>query len=158
MNPGKSIFSNLRPEQRGKPSGPKSEAHRAKLSAVAKAKGHKPIIRKGNGTGMTAAEQLISEVLPAGWVWNYPVALGGRQLGYPTNYKLDFAHPQLKLGLEVDGNSHTALVRQQQDRKKEAKLAQLGWKVFRISNAQTGKLYSTLKLREHLTTLLAITG
>jgi very-short-patch-repair endonuclease len=62
------------------------------------------------------------------------------------------------MGLEVDGNSHTATVRQMQDRKKEAKLAELGWSVFRISNAQTEKLYLTLKLREHLTTLLATIG
>jgi hypothetical protein len=146
------------PEQRGKTSGPKSVEHRAKLSAAAKANGHKPKVRGGNGTGMTPMERLISEVLPAGWVWNYPVALGKRQQGYPTSYKLDFALPHLKLGLEVDGGSHTALARQQQDRKKEVKLAQLGWKVFRISNAQTEKLYSTSKLKEHLTTLLATSG
>jgi hypothetical protein len=152
------VFNNLPPEQRGRPSGPKTAAHRAKLSAAAKALGHKPILRKGNGTGMTPAELLIFEVLPAGWVWNYPVALGGRQPGFPTNYKLDFAWPHLKVGLEVDGGSHTSLVRQQQDRKKETKLAQLGWKVFRIANAQTVKLSTTLKLKEHLTTLLGITG
>jgi very-short-patch-repair endonuclease len=107
---------------------------------------------------MTATERLISEVLPAGWVWNYPVALGKRQQGFPTNYKLDFAWPHLKLGLEVDGNSHTALARQQQDRKKETKLETLGWRVLRISNVQAASMYSTSKLREHLTTLLGITG
>jgi hypothetical protein len=158
LNPGKSVFNNLLPEQRGKPSGPKTDAHRAKLSAAAKAKGIKPTVRKGNGTGMTPTEQLISEVLPAGWAWNYPVVLGGRQLGFPTNYKLDFAWPHLKVGLEVDGGSHTALARQQQDRKKEAKLAELGWKVLRVSNVQTEKLSTTLKLKAHLTTLLGITG
>jgi hypothetical protein len=107
---------------------------------------------------MAKAEQLISEVLPVGWVWNYPVALGGRQPGYPTNYKLDFAWPHLKVGLEVDGNSHTAAARQMQDRKKEAKLAELGWSVFRISNVQAERLSTTLKLKEHLTILLGITG
>ena len=157
-NPNKSVFCKLLPEQRGRPSGPKTAEHRAKLSAVAKARGHKPPVRGGNGSGVTKAECLISEVLPAGWVWNYPVALGRRQQGFPTNYKLDFAWPHLKVGLEVDGGSHTAAARQAQDRKKEAKLATLGWSVFRISNAQTVKLSTTLKLKEHLTTLLGITG
>ena len=157
-NPNKSVFCNMPPEQRGRPSGPKTAAHRAKLSAVAKAKGHKPPIRGGNGTGMTSTELLISEVLPAGWVWNFPVALGKRQQGYPTNYKLDFAWHQHKIGLEVDGNSHTAAARQMQDWKKEAKLAELGWKVFRISNAQAVKLSTTSKLKEHLTILLGIIG
>jgi len=145
-------------EQRGKPSGPKTAQHRAKLSAAAKAGGHKPKVRGGNGTGMSPMELLISEVLPVGWVWNYPVALGKRQQGFPTNYKLDFAWPNLKVGLEVDGGSHTAAKRQMQDRKKEARLMGLGWAVFRISNAQTEKLYSTSKLQEHLTILLGITG
>jgi hypothetical protein len=103
-------------------------------------------------------EQLISGDLPVGWVWNYPVALGGRHPGYPTTYKLDFAWPHLKLGLEVDGSSHTAASRQMQDRKKEEKLAQLGWRVLRISNAKVALMSSTLKLREHLTTLLGEVG
>jgi hypothetical protein len=152
------VFNNLLPEQRGKPSGPKTDAHRAKLSAAAKAKGIKPTVRKGNGTGMTPTEQLISEVLPAGWVWNYPVALGGKQQGFPTNYKLDFAWPHLKVRLEVDGGSHATIARQMQDRKKESKLAELGWSVFRISNVQTEKLYTTSNLKEHLIILLGVGG
>jgi hypothetical protein len=146
------------PEQRGRSTGPKTAEHRAKLSATLKAIGHKPKVRGGNGQGMTPAERLISEVLPAGWVWNYPVALGGRQPGFPTNYKLDFAWPDRMVGLEVDGSSHTSRARQEQDRKKEAKLATLGWKVFRISNAQAASMSSTSKLKGHLTTLLGITG
>ena len=34
----------------------------------------------------------------------------------------------------------------------------LGWSVFRISNAQTEKLFTTSKLKEHLTILLGIIG
>lgn len=158
QNPGASYFNKMPPEQRGKPTGPKTAEHRAKLSAALKARGHKPKVQGGNGRGMTPAEQLISEVLPAGWVWNYPVALGERQPGFPTNYKLDFAWADQMVGLEVDGNSHTAKARQEQDRKKEEKLATLGWKVFRISNVQAVSMSSTSKLKEHLTTLLGITG
>jgi very-short-patch-repair endonuclease len=103
---------------------------------------------------MTEAEQLVATLLPACWVWNYPVALGRRQEGYPTNYKLDFANPNTKQGLEVDGNSHNMSARKAQDKKKEAKLAGLGWSVLRITNKEVLSLYSTLKLKEHLTTLL----
>lgn len=158
LNPGVSYFCRMKPEHRGGPTKAKTDEHRAKLSAVAKAKGHRPPIQGGNGKGMTHAETLIASVLPAGWVWNYPVALGKRQQGFPTNYKLDFAWPERLIGLEVDGHSHTALHRKQQDQKKEAKLAELGWKVFRISNAQAEKLYTTSKLKEHLTTLLGMVG
>ena len=107
---------------------------------------------------MTSAEKLVKPYLPAGWVWNYPVPLGKRQRGYPTNYKLDFAHPEKKIGLEVDGGSHTSASRRSQDRKKETKLAELGWKVFRVLNVEVASLSSTSKLEEHLTTLLGMGG
>jgi hypothetical protein len=156
LNPGASYFNRMLPEERGTPAGTaRTPEQRAHLSRVLKALGHKPQVRGGNGTGMTPCEKQVSAVLPAGWEWNYPVALGKRQPGFPTNYKLDFAHPQTKAGLEVDGSSHTNATRRAQDRKKEQKLAQLGWSVFRISNAEVTSLSSTSKLKEYLTTLLA---
>jgi very-short-patch-repair endonuclease len=107
---------------------------------------------------MTPMEALILPHLPEGWVWNYPVPLGKRQPGYPTCYKLDFAYPEKKLGLEVDGASHQMASRKTQDQKKELKLAEFGWKVLRITNADVARLSLTSKLKEHLTTLLAADG
>ena len=157
LNPGASYFNHMQPEERGTPAGTvRTPEQRAHLSRVLKAMGHKPQTRGGNGTGMTSCEKLVSAVLPGDWEWNYPVALGKRRPGFPTNYKLDFAHPQTKVGLEVDGSSHTNATRRAQDRKKEQKLAQLGWSVFRISNAKVTSLSSTLKLKEYLTTLLGM--
>ena len=158
-NPGKSYFVGMPPEKRGKPTGcTRSPEVRQRISSKLKAIGHRPTVRGGNGTGMTPMELLVQLYLPVGWVWNYPVPLGRRQRGYPTNYKLDFADPQKKLGLEVDGGSHTSSLRRAQDRKKEAKLAELGWKVFRVSNADVALLYSTSKLEAHLTTMLGVAG
>jgi very-short-patch-repair endonuclease len=124
------------------------------MSRLLKAMNHKPKVRGGNGTGMTKAEKMVSLVLGPHWVWNFPVALGKRQQGYPTNYKLDFANPTMKVGLEVDGNSHHMKSRKEQDEKKTLRIALLGWKVFRISNQQALSLCTTSKLKEHLTTLL----
>lgn len=154
-NPGASYFNRMPEEQRGNPSGTtRTPEQRAHLSRLAKARAHHPPYRGGNGTGMSPAERVVSQCLPPGWVWNYPVALGKRQPDFPTNYKLDFAHPTSRLGLEIDGSSHTAAARKAQDRKKEAKLASLGWSVYRLSNAEALRLFSTSKLTEHLTTLL----
>jgi hypothetical protein len=156
LNPGTSYFLRMPAQERGRPTGTtRTPEQRAHISRVLKAMGHRPQIRKGNGTGMTPCEKLVSAALPAGWEWNFPVALGKRRPGYPTNYKLDFAHPQRKVGLEVDGSSHSTRARQEQDRRKEQRLKALGWSVLRISNAQVKSLYSTSKLKEHLTTLLA---
>jgi hypothetical protein len=112
------------------------------------------MVRGGNGTGMTGAETLLSARLPAGWVWNFPIALGRRLPGYPTNYKLDFAWPEKKLGLEVDGNSHRTTKGQERDRKKTEKLSELGWKVLRIENRDVTNTSTTSKLKGLLTTLL----
>jgi very-short-patch-repair endonuclease len=134
---------------RGVPREPHTEAHRAHLSAKAKEIRLRPKIRGGNGTGMTASESLLWPFLePLGVVWNFPVSLGVRQEGYPTNYKLDFAHPQLQIGLEVDGPSHRMVERKAQDAKKVAKLESLGWTVYRISNEKAQKLFGTSRLKD----------
>jgi len=47
---------------------------------------------------------------------------------------VDLAWPDRKLALEIDGSSHRMRARLAQDRKKDAVLEQLGWRVFRVSN------------------------
>ncbi|WP_369123507.1 endonuclease domain-containing protein [Butyrivibrio sp.] len=54
----------------------------------------------------------------------------------PTHYKIDIALPQYCLAIEIDGNSHCALSRQEQDRKKEKFLSLHGWTVLRFSNQE----------------------
>ncbi len=85
---------------------------------------------------MPEPQKKLFNALGDGWIAEYAVSLGGRIPGYPTNYKLDIAKPDIKLGIEVDGFSHVALERRAQDRKKDAMLNSLGWIVLRFTNKQ----------------------
>lgn len=154
-HPGAGYFNNMPAEQRGRSTGTRrSDEYRAAMSAKLKALGHKPMARGGNGAGMTPAEACVREALGTDWVWNYPVALGPRRPGYPTNYKLDFANLKLKIGLEVDGGTHNSRQGKERDAKKTRALSALGWKVFRVSNATVMSASTTSKLKALLTTLL----
>lgn len=142
---------------KGSVQGPLSEDRRAHLSKVLKAKGHKPPVRGGNGTGMTPAEALLAPYLESqGFQWNLSIALGGRKPGFPTCYKVDFGCRARKLALEVDGQSHRLRARQEQDRKKEARLKELGWSVFRVANEAVLTLFSTSKSPDVRTILPAV--
>ena len=105
---------------------------RAKISRTLKAMKHSPSVRGGNGTGLTEPQAFMMDALGAGWIAEFALSLGQRQASYPTHYKMDLANPALKIGIELDGNSHYA--RKAQDEKKDAKLASLGWTVLRFWN------------------------
>lgn len=103
----------------------KDPATRAKLSRRLREIGHRPPVRGGNGRGPTEPQRLLHAALGPG---------PRRQPGFPTNYKLDLAHPGLRIGIEVDGASHNTMAGRQRDAKKADKLASLGWTVLRFSN------------------------
>jgi hypothetical protein len=127
----------------------KNDLVRAKVRARLAAIGHRPRVRGGNGHGQTIPERLLGLALGIGPVV-VPTGMA-RGTGYPTNYKLDLGYPDLKIGIEVDGASHSALERQEQDRKKEQFLASLGWTVLRFSNEDV-----TERLEECVQTVLSI--
>lgn len=111
--------------------------NRQRMRNTLLAMGHKPQIRGGNGTGLTHSHSLLLSSLGTGWTAEHAVKTGHwRGSGYPTVYKLDLAHEALKIGVEVDGNSHGLLVRQEQDAKKDQLLRGLGWTVLRFKNAE----------------------
>lgn len=144
------------PRARGIPREPLSLEHREAISTTLSRMRWAPPVRKGNGSGMTPAEAAISQVMAdLSFEWNCAVSLGSRQPRYPTNYKLDFGHRAAKVGLELDGESHGLVSRQTQDRKKEAKLAELGWRVFRIPNSAILSLSGTFTLKDATTILPA---
>lgn len=118
--------------------------------------GHRPKVRWGNGNGLTVPQQKLLNLLGEGWIAEHPIATGmGHKNGiYPNSYKVDLACPTMMIALEVDGGSHGTLARQAEDKKKDALLAQLGWKVFRVSNAKALKLCSTCTSAATLLTLL----
>lgn len=110
--------------------------NKERMTATLKAMGWKPPVRKGNGTGLTEQQATLSTALG----WKTEVAIPTKMCrftsGYPTNYKVDIGSEELKIAIEVDGNSHCTIKRKEQDRKKEALLTSLGWTVLRFTNQQ----------------------
>lgn len=110
---------------------------RERVSDLLRAMKHSPPIRGGNGTGPSPMEARLLSALPAEWVLSLAVPTRtGRGSGYPNHYKLDLALPSAMLGVEIDGASHCALSRQEQDAKKQDLLESLGWTVLRFTNDQ----------------------
>jgi len=110
-------------------------------------------IRGGNGS-VSATEALVRKILTRRFLWNFAIATGSpRGEGYPTCYKLDFADPEKKLVVEVDGASHNSIERKDADAKKTAWLSERGWKVLRVSNAQVLSMCGISKLTELPTSL-----
>jgi hypothetical protein len=108
---------------------------RLKVSQTLKELGHKPLIQGGNGRGPTVHEKLISDALH--WPTNVIVSTKmSKYSGYPNHYKLDIGDIDKKIGVEIDGQSHNTLARQNQDVKKENFLASLGWTIIRFTNKE----------------------
>lgn len=133
-----------------------SDAHRERMSKARKGTTFLPF-RGGNGTGPSPTEALIAPFMPEGFIWNYVIRSEGFGLGYPSHYKLDFANPDTRVCLEVDGPSHKTRKGQERDARKNERLLFLGWTLHRITNDRAWLLHSTSKLKEHLHTLLVAT-
>lgn len=129
---------------------------RQKMRATLKRIGHKPPVVGGNGRDLTVPQQALLDILGDGWIAEHPIATGkGHRNGvYPNAYKADLACPEEMIVVEVDGASHGTLARQAGDKKRDALLAQLGWKVFRVSNSRALKLSTTCTSADTLLTLL----
>lgn len=103
---------------------------RERMSGTLKRIGHRPPQRGGNGSGLTEPQRLLAEFL--GWETEVVIAPGDGER--PYHYRVDIAHPTMKVAVEVDGGSHFSLVRQASDRRKDERLSALGWLVLRFSN------------------------
>lgn len=58
-------------------------------------------------------------------------------LGWKASYmRIDIANPELKIAVEVDGNSHKLKKNQINDRLKDKILNELGWNVLRFKNEE----------------------
>lgn len=113
----------------------KDPVTRAKVSTSLRAMGWKPPVHGGNGHGPTVHELLLASALG----WENEVAIPtkmSRASGYPTCYKVDVAHPALKIAVEVNGNSHCSLRVQRSDKKKREFLESRGWKVLSFTNRE----------------------
>lgn len=107
-----------------------------KMKATLKRIGHKPRLRYGNGHGLTKPQQVLSEFL--GWPTEVPITVGDGQ--FPSAYSADIAHPTMRVLVEVDGTSHSSRVVRESDRRRDARLASIGWLTFRFSNRDATEL------------------
>lgn len=132
---------------------------REKLSRVLKAMGHGPSVRGGNGRGMTHPQKALLDVLCGAWTPEFALSLGPRTPGYPTHYKIDLADAVRKVAIEVDGLSHVAMIRREQDARKEARLRDMGWTVLRFSNRDIRTWIDTgMPTESSISTILAAHG
>ncbi len=116
---------------------------------------HCPIRRGGNGRLLSIPVLALLHALGEGWEAEYAVPTKKRKgIGYPTCYKLDLANAEKKIGIEVNGSSHSTIERKDQDLKKIALLREFGWKIFVVSNSKALELYSTFESPDTLLTLL----
>jgi hypothetical protein len=98
-------------------------------------KGRKLLIHGGNGKGMTVPQSMLADALQ--WPVEFVVKTGATKGdGRPFHYKLDIAHPLLKVAVEVDGRSHRSMTVRQSDARKDLFLKSSGWTVLRFSNQQ----------------------
>jgi len=88
-----------------------------------------PVKQGGNGREIPFPVKMLSEKI--NYQTNYIVKTGVRCY-YPTHYKLELANPNLKIAIEIDGNSHYS--RKEESEKKKNYLENLGWKVIRFKN------------------------
>lgn len=116
----------------------RNESSREKMRATLIGMGHRPSVRGGNGSGMTEPQTILLDRLGTGWVAEHAVSCGAgsRARGMPTHYKIDVAHPALRIAVEVDGVSHSSIARRESDARKDSFLLSLGWSVSRFSNQE----------------------
>lgn len=89
----------------------------------------------GKGRGPTESEKLAAQWLePLGFIPEFVVRTGLRRPGLASWYSLDLAHPERKIGVEIDGSSHQN--RLEVDERKDAWLLENGWAVIRVPASQ----------------------
>ena len=93
-------------------------------------------IRGGNGAGPSPVERAVLAKLGEGWETGVAVPTGF----VPHHYKIDVAHREMMIAIELDGRSHSSPKRRAADRRKDARLQELGWTVIRLRNRDALRL------------------
>lgn len=145
----------------------KDPAVREKISARLREMGHQPKLRGGNGRPMPIPQRILSRALGPEWQAEYVLPTRRPGCGLPNHYKIDLALPHQKIAIEVDGPSHYAAARQEQDRRKTEFLCSCGWTVLRFWNkdilswkdsGQPTDHFISMTLRSHGIPLSVSTG
>lgn len=106
----------------------------------------------GNGK-MSKYESIAWKILKDfKFEYNKAITTSSIRLQYPekhigNNYKPDFVNFNLKVCIEIDGNNHNKQSQKLLDKKKDWCLAQLGYKVIRLTHTEieNGKLQELVK-------------
>jgi hypothetical protein len=117
-----------------KTNGMHDPATREKVSTKLRAMQWKPTVQGGNGKPPPIQQVAMAAAL--GWKMEVAVPTKMGRGIYPTCYKLDVGNSALKIGVEIDGNSHFSTERKAQDKKKTEFLESIGWKVLRFTNKE----------------------
>jgi very-short-patch-repair endonuclease len=105
---------------------------REKMSA--KLRGRTFLSRGGNGK-TTVPQEMLAKALG----WEMETAIGIANVPFqspPTCYKVDIGNKELKIAIEVDGNSHKTKKWKFLDKRKTEILNYLGWSVLRFWNKE----------------------
>lgn len=122
------------PWPKGKKRGPQSPEHRARNGDVRRGKPiHSPEQRKKRSelcwhsfTGGDIAADFARVLCPVGFVREHSVLWGKGN----ERFRLDFAHIDGKVCIELDGSSHRST--KEYDDMRDALLRTMGWRVIRI--------------------------
>lgn len=94
--------------------------------------------RKGSWSGVprvSKEETILTDWFASlGWVPQHPVLTGVHTNKLPRMFRLDFALPDRRLYVEVDGTVHRHRDRRERDERRDAMLAGLGWHGLRLSS------------------------
>lgn len=85
--------------------------------------------------GGAIAEDFARVLCPAGFIREYALWIGHKQNkdgGEGGRYRMDFAHVEGKIDIELDGKSHETPNRERHDFERDTILRSLGWKIIRI--------------------------
>lgn len=73
-------------------------------------------------------------LLANGWKDQHKLVPGVKGVRAPRTYHLDFALPEKKICVEIDGSSHRKEKQRLRDEKRDQYLAEIGWRTLRFTN------------------------
>lgn len=100
-----------------------------------------------NNVSLISPEEIIISpwLESLGWIPQYKVLTGVHTNKLPRMFRLDFALPDRKLYIEIDGSVHKHKDRQARDERRNQMLTERGWTGFRIPSAQVNADIETTK-------------
>jgi hypothetical protein len=110
-----------------------SDETRILMSEIARE--HAQINFEGGVTGIEFARVLC----PAGYIREHYLYYGDHVVRFGITgqlrrrfFRLDFAHLEAKVNIEIDGTKHSSPLEIERDRRRDSIIRDLGWKIIRI--------------------------